>query len=761
MNKYAIPIIILLLSLSFLSSSPQNAYDLFQKALAKERAEGKLEEAIELYKKILEQFPQNREIGAKALYRVGLCYEKLGKQEAQKAYQRIISEYADQQEVVKNARERLASLVSVSKDLGLPTEAVESAGMTIKKIEIDEIGKTHQAALSPDGTKILYIHVQDKKPQYSIRVMDLSSTQSKTLVEGIEWGHYIVFEWSPDGKKVVYKHQEHGLCVIDADGGRPEVICPYPDKDTPICPLDWSFDNRHILAVVVNQAEATLSMVTLPAQGGEPHTIVSGNEKELGESARFSPNGEYIVGFKTKEGNTDVYIWPVEGGKEIRVTDHPAEDQYPFWSPDGKYIIFVSDRAKTKDIWAIPMKGPNPAGAPIRIRRNLGKNTMLADLTPGGKLTLIAYASEGIPPDLLVLPLDPATGEALEQFHPFAKYPTQHFLLRWSPDGIRVAYTSRKGNFQLPNIFVSSGNEKEDLEIPVGNYFANNVEWARDGEHLIFPGALQPDGHIGIFRVSLESHQIEPFHLGERQGSSFTGMFYNLWWLSRADKFFFEKYVDTNEIEFYTMDKEGINIQLVAAKVPNDRWTWPSPDGQHVAYREEQNLKLLSLEDDTSIILARFPEGEHIEGLAWSPDGQNLAWNDSKQFKVFSISEGESRTLVTAKENQKISGLSWSWSPNMAWSPDGKKIAYVLQEALDEPEARTALWIISAAGGTPKKIADAPSSYPVIDNVIWHSNGKMIFVTGKSWKEGIWYEYWVMENFLPEEQTEKKPKSQK
>lgn len=746
---------IVLMVFGFQNSSEHKV--LFEKAKFIMETKGDLKGAINLFEQIIKKYPDEREYAAKSQLYVGICYEKLGQKEAQKAYQRVITEFIDQPEVVAEARARLAALVSVSKDTGLATPAVKSAGVTFKKIDIDEIEKTHQAILSPDGKKMLYIHVQEKKPRYSIRIMDLSSGKSKTLVEGINFGTFIIFRWSPDGKKIVYKNQKNGLSVIDSDGGTPEVLWSSPNQNTAIYPQDWSFDNHHILAAIINEAEATLRFVTVLAKGGKPHTVVSSELKELEEFARFSSNGKYIVGFKTIEGNSDIFIWPVEGGEEIRVTSHPAEDLVPFWSPDGKYIVFLSDRAKTKDLWAIPMKGPNPGGAPIRIRRNLGKNTMLTDLTPGGKLTMIVYASEGIPPDLLVLPFDPATGEAVGKFQPFAKYPTQHFAPRWSPDGRRIAYTSRKGNIQLPEIFISSGIDEEDIKISVGNYYAGNVEWSRDGKHLIFPGILQPDGHVGIFRASLESHKIEPLHLGERQESSFKGAFINLWWLPQAGMFFFEKFVEANEREFYTMEKEGKNIQLVADKIPTNYWTWPSPDGRHVAYREGQNLKLLSLEDKTSTTLAQFPEAEHIEGLAWSPDGQNMAWNNRKQLKVYSINKQASMILIEANENQQISGMGWSWSPNHTWSLDGKKIAFVLQETSAGSEAQTELWIVPAKGGTPQKIADAPSSHPVINDVIWHSNGKMIFATGHSGKDKrIRFEHWVMENFLPEEKSQRK-----
>ena len=87
-------------------------YDLFQQALAKERAEGKLEEAIALYQRIVSDRGADRALAARALVQVGGCYEKLGSPEAQKAYQRVIQEFSDQPEMVRLARARLTALAA-------------------------------------------------------------------------------------------------------------------------------------------------------------------------------------------------------------------------------------------------------------------------------------------------------------------------------------------------------------------------------------------------------------------------------------------------------------------------------------------------------------------------------------------------------------------------------------------------------------------------------------------------------------------------
>jgi hypothetical protein len=77
-----------------------------------------------------------------------------------------------------------------------------------------------------------------------------------------------------------------------------------------------------------------------------------------------------------------------------------------------------------------------------------------------------------------------------------------------------------------------------------------------------------------------------------------------------------------------------------------------------------------------------------------------------------------------------------------------------MQERVNTPDVRGELWVVDAAGGSARKIADAPSSHPILQNVVWHPSGKLIFVRGSAAESRAgMYEHWVMQNFLP---TEKK-----
>jgi len=715
-----------------------------QAAIKKEMVDGDLKGAIEQYKKIAQS--GNRAAAARALVRMGQCQERLGEAEARKAYEKVVREYADQAEAAAEARTRLVALGSAGRDSRLARVAGESAALIFRKIEFAGQGRTHLARLSPDGSKVLYVDRKDKEARDSLWVEELPAGPEKQLVEGFDPETILFFVWSPDGKKIAYKQGRGEIRVISADGGEPRTLWSSADRRL-LYPMDWSRDGRDILVAIENEADRTMQLAILPSSGGEPRTVLTQPSNEWAPYPRFSPDGKSIVGSRTIKGNSDVYTWSVDGGQEIRLIEHPARDEFPLWSPDSRWIVFVSDRDKTKDLWALPMQGPNAAGAPVPIKRNLGRGTWVTDFTQNGTLTMLVVG-EGVTDDLLVLPVDPLTGEARGQFLPFAKYPTGHFMPRWSPDGKRIAYTSRKGDIALPRIYVSSGREKEDEEIPAPNYFVGNVEWSGDGQHLVFPG-FDPQERVGIFRISLKDHIIEPLYLGDRYGPQFKGAITNLRRLAAANTFMFDRILDVGRREICTLDMDGKNIELVTDKVATNYWTWPSPDGRHLAYVEGQALKLWSLDANApGITLAQFPEGKPVEGPAWSPDGRQVAWKDQKQVKVLSLRENSSRVLVEARVNFEIGDVAWHGG--LAWSPDGQSIAYVMQNISAASKSHSELWIVPASGGMPRKVADAPASLSRLGEIMWHPGGAMILASGGPEKtQSRTYEHWVMENFLP------------
>jgi Tol biopolymer transport system component len=625
----------------------------------------------------------------------------------------------------------------------------EGPGIVLRQIKFPGLEGTPYAQLSADGKSELYVPLPGAGRPSDLTARDLSSGREETVVAGFGEGGFSLFRWSPDGTRVVYTHLRRELRVVGSHGGEPRLLWSSPDPGVVVKPLDWARDARSILAALVDETARTTRLVLVPVEGGEPRAVLSGNRGELEDWARLSPDGRFVAGLRTEGGKSQVCVWASDGDQETRVTEPGARVSPGFWSPDGAYLVFTSDRMKTQDLWAVPMRDGRPRGTPLRVKQDLGRNAMLTGFTAAGQLTMIV-TGEGTPSDLFVLELDGPTGEPRGELTAYAKYPTEHFFPRWSPDGSRLAYTSRKGQVRLPSLFVSSPDGTREEEISTNGYFAGNVAWSPDGRELLFAGFVPPDGQAGIFRLPLDSHQIVPLHLGERLGRQHEGAFVNLQWLPLAKRFMFDKLVGADKREIYIMAADGRQVERVA-EAPTSYFTWPAPDGRRVAYRQGQELKLLTLADRTSVTLATVPEGTDVSGPAWSPDARGIAFSDTHRLQVLSPVDESPRALVEAPGGWAIGGPSW-WS-GIAWSPDGRTLAYLQREMPAKEASRSELWLVPGAGGAPRRAAVAPASHPLLSDVAWHPSGTKIWSTGSraAGQVAVSYQHWVLEGFLPQQ----------
>jgi len=96
---------------------------------------------------------------------------------------------------------------------------------------------------------------------------------------------------------------------------------------------------------------------SVPREGGQARQLTTGGHEQY---PVFSPDGTQIAFTGMYDGNTDVYVMAATGGAPKRLTWHPGRDGALGWTPDGKRVLFVSDREAYADFtrfYTVPAEG--------------------------------------------------------------------------------------------------------------------------------------------------------------------------------------------------------------------------------------------------------------------------------------------------------------------------------------------------------------------------------------------------------------------
>jgi len=293
---------------------------LLERAIQLETVDGDLRAAIELYQRIIAQNGNNRAVAAKAFLHLGLCHLKLGNKEAQSAFQKVIDDYSDQAETVKQAREQLSVLMLAQ----APTEK-GSKEYKVTKIHTDK----RNGRLSPDGTSLAFI---DSKCLLSLR--NIASGKEVCLVPTpfSQDDEILDLLWSPDSKQIAYLTLFDRIAIVSADGGQPRMIIgemSEMNKGRDVYPVTWTSDGKRLIFLVVTE-KSREGLYAIPVTGGKWEEIYKFPDpqkaKEYEVWPKLSPDG-YLIAYSSKQdGNRDIYVMPVRGGEAVRITDDPAND---------------------------------------------------------------------------------------------------------------------------------------------------------------------------------------------------------------------------------------------------------------------------------------------------------------------------------------------------------------------------------------------------------------------------------------------------
>jgi Tol biopolymer transport system component len=447
-------------------------------AMEKESVEGNLKAAIEEYRKLAQN--SNKSVAARALVRLGECYEKQGSVEARKTYEQVLSKFGDQPEAAAQARARLAALGSGRQAGQLSTRLVSSS----MKWDVNSISPDGRYASCTDwdtGNLMLHDFVSGADRALTIAGSTKNGERSSALRSAISKdGRQIAYEWW-DGKV-----QRYDLYVASLSGDpSPRSLL----KDRYTNPSDWSLDGKWIAASVSERDgnQVTWQIALINPQDGSRRVLKS-LRQDSGYVRTFgiSPDGKYILYSQMTQNTERTQILSLDGKSDVPLVSEsnpipPLRNLSPVWTPDGSRIVFGADHP-AEGLWLVHVADGRPVGAPERIMGVLA-NAHPIGFTRDGALFYDAPSSLL---DIYIAGLDPARGKLTsEPKHVNERTPGQSWVPRWLPDGKSVSYWSRRnGRDALVVHTLATGAERELWSIDVEAGGPGCLGWFPDGSLL-------------------------------------------------------------------------------------------------------------------------------------------------------------------------------------------------------------------------------------------------------------------------------------
>jgi len=675
----------------------QTPEELYQKGLMKEEGEGALQDAIKLYSQIADNSDADQSLRAKALLHIGLCYEKMGTEEAVKAYQRIVDNFPTQKNEVAIARERLSSLLPIAEKASVTTPE-----LSFRKLEIPT--KPGNGVLSPNGKKIAYIAdnalwsvpVQGKtKPGIAGEPIRLSeSLEAWDLANmGIVWSansQWLAFYASENREDVIY--------VVSANGGKP-VKVDLDQQGLDIRGYDYRMSispDGKILSLVNRDDNNMPFIYTISTQGGTQNRLTGSGTRE----PAFSPDGEFIAYVKTKPTNNlgnEIWVIPSLGGEPVLISDNADVVKSPIWSPDGSMIAFLARKYEkgwannSNELWIAALdKKRKPTGVITKTELDHPTTSMLAGWSSDNKIGF--WLSE---PDKNFLYTVPSTGGQAMQITS-----KNSWMPCFSPDGKHLYFDGINTNrFAGVEYVPVTGGDVVRIPISVKETIqpampTGGISVSPDGQKIVFasyynnnvdnsPIQKKPEGFHHIITIPVKGGI--PVQL--TTNSLVDG--YPVW--SPDGRYIafvrHEKKTENNEIKsfanIYTIDAAGgtpVRVTSVNDKVTKGRIDW-SQDGKWIGFFSADNtIKTIPAEGGKSKVVVNGVDANSHFGLSFSPEGNNIAYSNKEKIYVVDINNGNTEEIKT--------GLNAI--PTMpSWSPVGGKIAFCAYH-----KGETDLWFL-------------------------------------------------------------------
>ncbi|HKN75618.1 MAG TPA: S9 family peptidase [Candidatus Acidoferrum sp.] len=261
----------------------------------------------------------------------------------------------------------------------------------LRNITIDDyfqIRDVGQPELSPDGQWVAYTVRTKmlKEDKNETRIWMVSAHGGDPLpmtAEGVSSGHP---RWSPDGKYLAFTSSRNGgksqVWLLNRLGGEAVRLTDIPQG---VGDFEWSPDSTRLV---------------LALQDPKPEDAEAEKDKDKPAPAKPKTQPPYVIDrLQFKEDTvgyldnrrTHLYIFSVEKKTATQITSGSFDDEQPAWSPDGKQLAFTSNRtmpdpdaSRDTNIWVVAADNTDKGAHPTQITTNPGADSQPA-WSPDGK----------------------------------------------------------------------------------------------------------------------------------------------------------------------------------------------------------------------------------------------------------------------------------------------------------------------------------------------------------------------------------------
>jgi len=332
---------------------------------------------------------------------------------------------------------------------------------------------------SPDGRSIVLSGT--RYGRYDIYKVEVPSGKAVRLTDDVLYEVYPVF--TPSGEHILYVRlnetwTDHTVVMMTADGEQVREVT----QDTDF--FDYIFGRKvgypllspdEETVVFPSHRSGWINYWQVPLAGGEPKPVYAEDSDQ--SEATFSPDGRFLAFVSNTNGTTRLTVVPADAGGSARILVNPelGVASKPVWSPDGKQLAYILQTPTSPgDLWLVSVEG----GEPRRLTSSPLSQILQGRLANPEKVTYKSFDGLEIPA-YLYSPPDRKPGNRFPALFLVHGGPTSQFGDTYYP---QVQYFIRKGYVVLmPNIRGSSGYGKEFEDL-------NNQDWGHDDLRDVIAG---------------------------------------------------------------------------------------------------------------------------------------------------------------------------------------------------------------------------------------------------------------------------------